>query len=53
MKQGDTTNEAAYSAYRIAEFGTNSDIKFGDEVEDKAMNDGTWIHLHGSRRCPV
>ena len=35
MKQGDTTNQAEYSAYRIAAFVTNSDIKFGDEVEDK------------------
>jgi hypothetical protein len=31
MKQGDTTNEAEYSAYRIAEFGTDTRIKFGDE----------------------
>jgi hypothetical protein len=31
MKQGDTTNEAAYSAYRIAEFGTDTQIKFSDE----------------------
>jgi hypothetical protein len=31
MKQGDTTNEAQYSAYRIAEFGTDTRIKFGDE----------------------
>jgi hypothetical protein len=31
MKQGDTTNEAKYSAYRIAEFGTDTRIKFGDE----------------------
>ncbi len=35
MKRGDTTNEAEYSAYRMAEFGANSDIKFGDAVEDK------------------
>jgi VWFA-related protein len=33
LKQGDTTNEAEYSAYRIAEFGANSNIKFEDEVE--------------------
>ena len=32
MKQGDTTNEAEYSAYRIAEFGTDTRIKFGDEI---------------------
>ncbi len=32
MKQGDTTNEAQYSAYRIAEFGTDTQIKFGDEI---------------------
>ncbi len=31
MKQGDTTNEAEYSAYRIAEFGTGTRIRFGDE----------------------
>jgi hypothetical protein len=31
MKRGDTTNEAEYSAYRIAEFGTDTRIKFGDE----------------------
>jgi hypothetical protein len=31
MKQGDTTNEAEYRAYRIAEFGTDTQIKFGDE----------------------
>jgi hypothetical protein len=31
MKQGDTTNEAEYSAYRLAEFGTDTQIKFGDE----------------------
>ncbi len=31
MKQGDTTNEAEYSAYRIAEFGTDTRIQFGDE----------------------
>ena len=31
MKQGDTTNEADYSAYRIAEFGTDTRIKFGGE----------------------
>ena len=31
MKQGDTTNDAEYSAYRIAEFGTDTRIKFGDE----------------------
>jgi hypothetical protein len=34
MKHGDTTNEAEYSAYRLAEFTTNSDIQFGNEVED-------------------
>lgn len=32
MKQGDTTNEAEYSAYRIAEFGADTQIQFGDEV---------------------
>ncbi|HXE64986.1 MAG TPA: hypothetical protein VN519_15690 [Bryobacteraceae bacterium] len=31
MKQGDATNEAAYSAYRIAEFGADTRITFGDE----------------------
>jgi hypothetical protein len=31
MKQGATTNEAQYTAYRIAEFGTDTRIKFGDE----------------------
>jgi hypothetical protein len=31
MKQGDTTNEAEYSAYRIAEFGTDTRIQFDDE----------------------
>lgn len=31
MKQGDTTNEAEYSAYRLAEFGTDTQIRFGDE----------------------
>ena len=31
MKQGDTTNEAEYSAYRIAEFGTDTQIKFDGE----------------------
>ena len=36
MRQGDTTNEADYSAYRLAEFGTDTRIKFADEaVEDK------------------
>ena len=34
MKQGDTTNEAEYSAYRIAEFGTDTQIKFGDESSE-------------------
>jgi hypothetical protein len=31
MKQGYTTNQAEYSAYRIVEFGTDTRIKFGDE----------------------
>jgi hypothetical protein len=31
MKQGDATNKAEYSAYRIAEFGTDTQIKFSDE----------------------
>jgi hypothetical protein len=31
MKQGDTTNEAEYRAYRIAAFGTDTRIKFADE----------------------
>jgi hypothetical protein len=31
MKQGDTTNEAECSGYRIVEFGTDTRIKFGDE----------------------
>lgn len=31
MKQGDTTNEAEYSAYRIVEFGTDTRVRFGDE----------------------
>jgi hypothetical protein len=31
MKQGDTTNEAEYSAYRIAEFGADTRIQFDDE----------------------
>jgi len=31
MKQGDTTNEAEYSAYRLAEFGSDTRIKFGDQ----------------------
>lgn len=31
MKQGDTTNEAAYSAYRVAEFGTDTRVEFGDQ----------------------
>lgn len=39
MKQGDTTNEADYSAYRIAEFGTNSHIKFGDEAVEEKKED--------------
>lgn len=33
MQNGSTTNEADYSGYRLAEFGTNSDIKFGDEAD--------------------
>ncbi len=35
MKQRDTTNEAEYSAYRIAEFGTDTRIEFGDESGEK------------------
>jgi hypothetical protein len=31
MRHGDTTNEAEYSAYRIAEFGIDTQIKFGEE----------------------
>lgn len=34
MKQGDTTNDAKYSAYRIAEFGTDTRIKFGGESRE-------------------
>jgi len=41
MKQGDTTNEAEYSAYRIVEFGTDTRIKFADEAaeEKKAVEE--------------
>jgi len=35
MKQGDTSNEAEYSAYRMAEFGTDTRIQFGEIGEDK------------------
>lgn len=31
MKQGDTTNEAEYSSYRMAEFGTDTRIEFEDQ----------------------
>ncbi len=36
MKQGDTTNEADYSAYRLAEFGTDTRIKFGDDIGEES-----------------
>jgi VWFA-related protein len=39
MKQGDTTNEGEYSAYRIAEFGTDTRIKFGDESDSAVTSD--------------
>jgi hypothetical protein len=32
MKQGDTTNEAEYTGYRFAEFGADTQIKFGGEA---------------------
>lgn len=32
MKQGDATNQAEYSAYRIPEFGIDTRIQFGDET---------------------
>ncbi len=38
MKQGYTTNEAEYSAYRFAEFGAGSDIRFGDDGRGQALN---------------
>ena len=39
MQRGDTTNEADYSAYRLAEFGTDTQIKFGDESGEKNRQD--------------
>jgi hypothetical protein len=34
-RQGDATNEADHRAYRLAEFGTDTQIKFGDEPGQK------------------
>jgi hypothetical protein len=35
MQHRNTTNEADYSAYRLAEFGTDTQIKFGDEIGEE------------------
>jgi hypothetical protein len=35
MKMGDATNEADYRGYRLANFGVDSQIRFGDEAVEK------------------
>jgi hypothetical protein len=35
MQQGDATNEAEYSAYRIAQFGSDTRIQFGEETGEE------------------
>ena len=39
MRQGAATNEADYSAYRLAEFGTDTQIKFADEAVEEKKED--------------
>lgn len=40
MNQGDTTNEAAYSAYRMAEFGADTQIRFA--ADSAPSGSGQW-----------
>jgi hypothetical protein len=39
MKRGDAANEADYSGYRLADFGTDTQIRFVDESAEEKKED--------------